>query len=165
MQPYVLCGEIDYETVAPALRWVASNPTSPLEIWMVSCGGDVDAAMALYAVLSNHPSEVTITVIGCAMSSAAVLLQAADVRRIHESAYIMMHRGATTTADISPDEAASTAAFNQRYYDYLDNLVYLRMKESGCKVSKKRFREAIQQSVFYTADEAMKAGLVDEIFK
>lgn len=163
MAPYVLCAEITPDVVRDCLRWIAANPASPLHIWLCSNGGDIADAMALYAAIKNHAEEVTITVLGCVESCASVVLQAADVRRIDRNAYIMLHRGSTSLTDTSPDESATTAKFLQTYYDYVDKLVYQRMKSSGAKLSAKRYREEISRAKFYSADEALKGGLVDEV--
>lgn len=173
MQPYVVCGEICVggesegvrleNTVRPLLQWIAANRASPLDIWLCSEGGDISGAMAVYSALKSHPEPVTITVFGSVESCASVILQAADVRRITASAYIMIHRGTTSNGDISPDEAENTTAFMRQYYDYIDDIVYARMKVSGARLSKKTYRALVQGAAFYTAGDALKAGLVDEI--
>lgn len=165
MAPYVICGEITFEVTAKCLEWLAKNRASPVELWLCSEGGDAAAGMALYSAFKSHGESVTIVIHGCCESIASVILQAADCRKIAPDAYIQLHRGTVSLEDIVPEEQAVTAAFLNYYYDRLDNIVYLRMKASGSKLSRRRYREEVRRAVFFTATEALRNGLVDEIME
>ncbi len=54
-------------------------------------GGDVQAGMAIYQALVDHPAEITTIVDGEAASIASVILQAGDKRKISRGGMVMIH--------------------------------------------------------------------------
>lgn len=161
--PFILLGDLEETIIRPCIQWVWANRANPIEILLSSPGGDIGHSMALYAAIVDHPEDVTVTVIGSAESCGALILQAADVRRIHHTAYVMIHRGASEQGEISPDEAETTAVFNRKYYDYIDEIIYQRMRKSGCRMSRKKYQELVRQAAYFTAHDAVKVGLADEV--
>ena len=56
-----------------------------------SPGGDVLDGWAIYNALKSSKAKITARVEGLAASMASVILQAADVREVHENSYVMVH--------------------------------------------------------------------------
>jgi len=56
-----------------------------------SPGGNVFEGLAIYNILSQHPGEVTVNVVGIAASAASVIAMAGDKRYIGKAAFFMIH--------------------------------------------------------------------------
>lgn len=74
--------------VAAALRSIGSND---VVVNINSPGGDYFEGLAIYALLSEHPANVTIKILGIAASAASIIAMAGDTIRIARSGFLMIH--------------------------------------------------------------------------
>ncbi|HEY3435878.1 MAG TPA: head maturation protease, ClpP-related, partial [Solirubrobacterales bacterium] len=120
-------------------------------------GGYVDDGVAIFNSLIAHKGKVTVVVDAIAASSASVIAMAGDRVVIAPKASMMIHDGWTM--------AIGNAADLRKTADLLD-------KQSGVIASVYAdrtnqpvdfWRDAMREETWYTADEALAAGLVDEI--
>lgn len=74
--------------IAGALRYIGDRPVT---VTINSPGGDVFEGIAIYNLLRDHPSEVTVKVIGLAASAASIIAMAGDNVLIGRAGFMMIH--------------------------------------------------------------------------
>lgn len=128
-----------------------------LSVHINSPGGDIFDGLAIYQALKNHKADVTVHVDGLAASIASVIAMAADNVVMAPKASMMIHDGWTM--------AVGDAREMRSAADLLD-------KQSGIIASvyadkagqtPEFWRARMQETTWYSADEAFDAGLVDEV--
>lgn len=122
-----------------------------------SPGGDVFDGLAIYQSLIDHPAKVVTRAVSLAASAASFILQAGDERLIAPHATVMIHNAMGL--------AVGTAVDMRETADLLDkasaNIASIYAEASGRPVAE--FVEAMNAETWYSADEAVSAGLVDRI--
>ncbi len=124
-----------------------------------SGGGIVADALAIFNALQRHPSRVVVDVDGVAFSAASLIAMAGDTIRMASNALMMIHAPLTI--------AEGNAADMERARRVLDRFAsamgagYTR----GGRIDKATVDGWLSdgEDHYFTADEALKAGLVDEI--
>lgn len=139
---------------------LASIPPTVTEvtIHINSGGGDVFEGKAIQvAIDSLKDKRITTVVEGVAASMAAVLSQAGTVRKIHEGAFMMVHAPYTLTAGNAKELKQAVAlleAVEQSHKSY-----YMQRTKQAEEVVATWFED----DTWFTAEQALQAGLVDEI--
>lgn len=137
-------------------------PKKGISIFINSKGGDLDSTLAIYDLLisKQNPFKVMTVCTGIAASGAALIFQAGNIRRMYKHSKLMLHAPAWM-----PPEYLKIEDFQKI------------LKEM--KKSKKEFMEIIAEKTskdlkdimkdikkgdkYFTAEEAVKYGLADEI--
>lgn len=123
-----------------------------------SPGGDVYAGIDIMNALKNHPGEVTVIVESLAASAASfIAVGGADRVLMRESSELMLHRAWTFT-DGNADDVRKTLADLERQDVKLANIY---AGKAGGDVQD--WLDVMSAETWYTAEEALAAGLVDEI--
>jgi ATP-dependent Clp protease protease subunit len=156
-------GEIGSVTAKNAIKAIhilqSLSPEKPVDIVLNSFGGCWYNGMAIYDAIRACACQVTVTVIGCAMSMGSVVMQAADHRVIHPNATMMIHDGYNSIGDASPITFQNWAEFSkvnqQRMYRIYS-------ERSGKPASYWKMKCASDSIL--TAAEAVEVGLADSIF-
>lgn len=128
-----------------------------IQVRIHSNGGDVFEGFAIYNILRNHPATVTVFVDGLAASIASVVAMAGDEVVMSANAYMMIHNPwgfvVGDSADLRRnadllDKLKGTIAdsYMERWEDSRDDLI-----------------SAMDEESWYTATEALAAGLADSI--
>ena len=127
-----------------------------IDLHVNSPGGAVFDGQTIYNGLRNHPSQVTTYIDGLAASIASVIALAGDRVVMAENALFMIH---------DPwSGCAGTAEDMRREADVLDKVketivtVYERSGQDRSAIA-----QAMAEETWYTAEEALAAGLIDEI--
>ena len=166
-----LKGEIDNDT----LDIITSGfhlmpPANPVLVLINSPGGCTYAGMGIYDIIRAHKGQVTTRVVGEACSMGCVILQAGDIREASENSVLMHHVGETAYSSNHPRNIKERYKFNERHDNRIDALMlervneYMRkMGESEWTMSKWKERDTWDR--WYFADEAIKAGLLDRIWR
>lgn len=147
-----------------AVHYFSQGPApAPINVYLSSHGGEVVSGLGIYDALTKCPSYVTITVFGSAESMAAIILQAADCRRITENSYLMLHWG-----DDHPPEGSKrnidAHIRNTRWLDKrCDTILLERIKVNRPKYTIEELREDTQFDKYLPPQEALNWGLVDDI--
>ena len=128
-----------------------------IELHINSPGGDVFDGIAITNALRDHPARVVATVDGLAASAASVILQAADDRVMNRNTELMIH---------DPwGLAIGNAADMREFADQLDrtgvSLAGVYADRAGGTVE--QWRAAMLAETWYTAEEAVAAGLADRV--
>lgn len=128
-----------------------------IDLHINSPGGLVFDGVAIYSALKNHDASVTSYVDGIAASAASFVAMAGDEVVMEKPAKMMIHD--------AQGLAIGNAADMRELADLLDQLsdtiadIYAD-KAGG---STETWRTAMQKTTWYSANEAVKAGLADRV--
>ncbi|MGR6923096.1 head maturation protease, ClpP-related [[Actinomadura] parvosata] len=134
--------------------------TAPkLTVRINSPGGSVFEGIAVANALRVHPAEVTTRVEGLAASIASVIALAGDRLVMMPQATLMIHEASGACLGNAADMAKMAEVL-----DLLsDNIADAYADKAGG--SREQWREAMRKESWYTADEAVAAGLADEVLR
>ena len=128
-----------------------------ITVRLQSEGGDVIAGLSIYNQLNNYPGQVTMEVDVLAASVASVLMMAADTINVTPVARIMVHR-AWSIAFGNAADFRNTAELLESF----DRTIAETYAERANGDADHWFN-VMAQETWFTADEAVEAGLVDGI--
>lgn len=128
-----------------------------LVLHLNSPGGDIFDGLAIYQALKDHKASVTVHIDGLAASIASVIAQAGDRIVMAPKASMMIHDGWTMAVGNAGD-LRKTADLLDKQSDIIASVYADR---SGMPVE--HWRARMLEETWYSADEALQAGLVDEI--
>lgn len=129
----------------------------PLNLHLNSPGGDVFDGLAIYQALKARAGETTVVVDGLAASIASVIAMGADKLVMAPKATLMIHDGWTMSVG-NAEEMRKTADLLDRTSN---NIASVYADKAGGTVE--FWRERMRAETWYSADEALEAGLVDEV--
>lgn len=130
---------------------------SEIEVRLNSPGGDIFDGLAIYQSLKAHPADITVVVDGLAASIASVIAMAADKLVMAPKSTMMIHDGWTMSV--------GNAADMRKTADLLDKqseiIASVYAERSGQPTD--FWRARMREETWYNADEALAAGLIDEV--
>ncbi|HEY3435427.1 MAG TPA: head maturation protease, ClpP-related [Solirubrobacterales bacterium] len=128
-----------------------------LNVHVNSPGGDIFDGLAIYQALKSHPAKITMHVDGLAASIASVIVMAADRLVMAPKASMMIHDGWTM--------GMGNAAELRAIADLLDKQSQIIASVYADRAGQTAdfWRDRMRDETWYNADEALAAGLVDEI--
>jgi ATP-dependent Clp endopeptidase proteolytic subunit ClpP len=132
-----------------------SSPTIDLRV--NSPGGEIFDGYAIYNALSSHPAEITAYVDALAASAASFIVQAADKIIVQETSQMMIHDGIGFVFGNARD-MREQAGLLEKLSDQIANIYAAR---TGTDVE--HWRDQMLAETWYTAQEAVDAGLADEV--
>lgn len=130
----------------------------PLDVHISSSGGDVFDGLAIADAIRSHPAPVTTYVDGLAASIASVIAQAGEKRVMAPGSMLMIHDAWGFPDDCNEAGLLKMAATLGKVSD---NLAQQYADRAGGTPG--QWRDAMKQETWYTADEAVAAGLADEV--
>lgn len=128
-----------------------------IDVHINSPGGSVFDGIAIYSTLRQHPATVNVIIDSLAASIASVIAMAGDTVTIAPNGMMMIHDGLGV--------AFGNAAEHRDMADLLDKVsdniasVYAARTDQTAD----EWRAVMLDEKWYTADEALDAGLVDRI--
>jgi ATP-dependent protease ClpP protease subunit len=131
-----------------------------IDLHMNCEGGEVFDGLAIYESLRQHPANVTAYIDGIAASAASFIAMAADKIVMAERARMMIHDAHGLCMGNAADMKDMAALLD----DLSANIADIYAERAGGTSAK--WRKAMQANVdgtWYSAQEAVKAGLADEI--
>lgn len=128
----------------------------PVTIKINSGGGDVFAGCEIYNELKNYNGEVTIEIHGLCASITSVIAMAGTCK-MSPLAEIMIHNVATYTSGDYRD-MEHTAEVLKKANKTIANAYILK---TG--MDEKEIKKLMDNETWFTADEALERGLIDEI--
>jgi ATP-dependent protease ClpP protease subunit len=129
--------------------------TGPLEIHINSAGGDVFDGIAISSAIRAHSGRATTVVDGLAASIASVIAQAGQERIVQPGSMLMIH----DAAGMCIGDAAEMAQMRETLDKVSDNIASIYASRSGRDQA--YWRDQMKAETWYTADEAVAAGLAD----
>jgi ATP-dependent Clp endopeptidase proteolytic subunit ClpP len=127
-----------------------------IEVHINSPGGDVFDGLAIYNSLAQRPGNVTTIIDGLAASAASFIAQAGKVRMIAPGAMMMIH----DAAGMCMGNASDMRELADLLDKVSDNLASIYADHSGRADG---WRDAMRAETWYTADEAVAAGLAHRV--
>ncbi len=128
-----------------------------IDLHINSPGGDIFDGVTIFNALVQHRAQVTTYVDGLAASAASFITQAGDRRVMAQTATMMIHDGQGVVV--------GDAADMRDMADLLDKesniIAGIYARRAGGDVADWRAR--MQDTAWFNADEAVTAGLADEI--
>jgi ATP-dependent protease ClpP protease subunit len=146
-------------TAAQCVAELAEITGPVIDVYINSCGGEVFEGLAVYSALRNHPAKIMVRVDALAASIASVIAMAGDRVTMSPGSQLMIH-------DANGAVCGEPAELRQ-YADFLDaqsdNISQIYAERAGGTT--KQWRARMQAETWYFADEAVAAGLADEVAK
>lgn len=158
MQTILLFGSIGTDVTAAGFKETLDrlNPAAPITLQINSPGGCVQDACVIYSLLSAWPGGVTVDVVGWAVSAASFVAMAGRRIRMAPSSLLMVHSPWVTTSGNAADLRATASTL-----DVVAETLIKAYGRSG--QSPKTVRSWMGEERWFSADEAISAGLADEI--
>ena len=144
------------EDVASTLEEITA---SEIEVQLSSLGGDVFEGVAIYNALRAHPARVTVRVDSIAASIASVIVQAGDHRVMLSSAQLMIHEAWGFAIGTSDDMRKRADTLDKQ----TDIIAGIYAERTDGDVAD--FRALMEAETWFTDEEAVAAGLADEVVK
>lgn len=129
-----------------------------IKVRINSPGGDAFDGVAIYSTLKNHPASILVQVDGLAASAASIIAMAGDRIEINPGAMLMIHDAWGFTMGNAADHDKTAEMLNK----LSDSMSSIYCTRSGTGTPQ-TWRAAMQAESWYTADEAIAAGLADAI--
>jgi ATP-dependent protease ClpP protease subunit len=128
-----------------------------IDLHLNSPGGEVFDGIAIYNALRTHPANITVYVDSLAASIASVIAMAGDRIVMGRGSQMMIHEAAGLCLGNAAD-MRETADLLDRFSN---NIAGFYAERAGGKVT--AWRSAMTAETWYSADEAVTAGLANEI--
>jgi len=131
--------------------------SGPLDVHINSGGGDVADGIAIASAIRAYPGPKRTVVDGMAASIASVIAQAGDERIVEPGAMLMIHDPLTACMGNQEDFLKVAETLGK----HGDNLAQQYAARAGG--TPEQWRDVMRQEAWYTADEAVAAGLADRV--
>jgi ATP-dependent protease ClpP protease subunit len=157
-----LMGSIDtFSTAAFFANFEAleGQGNDPIRMVMHSRGGEVESGQAIYDRIVNSDIETYIEGYGAVQSIATLILQAGTRRSLSEGCRVMVHVG-SLAFDGAVDQRTMISVADESSY-LLDLYCEILAANSGRSV--KDIRDLCDKESYFSAAEAVKLGLADEV--
>jgi len=132
-----------------------------ITISLFSYGGDAAQGLAIYDQLARYSGRVTVVIDGVAASAASLLAMAADQVVMPSNSLLMIHDPwsmAAGNADTMRSSADMLDSFSKSYAQS-----YARKSGASLEVVTGWMSAGAGAGTWFTADEALAAGLADEV--
>lgn len=130
---------------------------SQINLHINSPGGEVFEAIAILNALRQHPAEVTAIVDGVAASAASFIAAGADRLVMSKNTELMIH----DAWGIEVGPAAAMEEMADRLNQMSNNIASIYAEKAGTPIED--WRKAMLDETWYSADDAVEAGLADEV--
>lgn len=128
-----------------------------VDLHISSGGGDIFEGVAIHNAFKNHSGNVTVYVDGVAASAASFIAMAGDRIVMESNSTMMIHDGWGFCIGNASDMRASADLLDK----LSDTIAQMYAKRAGGDASDWRTR--MRNETWYTAQEAVDAGLADEV--
>lgn len=150
--------EGEYFTSAELAQTLASlGSNADVTVRVNSPGGFATEGLACYWMLKSHQGNVSVVVEGIAASAGSVIAMAGDAVRIAPGALVMIHDASIVTAGTAEQHSKAIEGLNRQSDAYASAYA----EKSGKSVS--AMRDLMKAETWFTAEEAVAAGLADEL--
>ena len=131
-------------------------------IVMNNPGGDEYHMLAMYDRIRASTCHVVIEASGHVMSAGSIILQAADMRRMHRYATMMIHHGTMSYAGHTKN-FQSWSQETKRIEELMYEIYLEKIRKKQPKFSKGRLKSMMNFDCWIPAEKAVELGLADEI--
>ncbi|MFD5509118.1 head maturation protease, ClpP-related [Streptomyces sp. NPDC127051] len=138
-------------------RELAAVTASEITVNLSSPGGEIFEGIAIYNALRTHPATITVQVSALAASIASVIAQAGDRIVMQSGSQMMIHEG----SGMCWGNAADMLQMAELLDHQSDNIAQIYADRAGGTAE--QWRERMRAETWFTAQEAVDAGLADEV--
>jgi ATP-dependent protease ClpP protease subunit len=132
--------------------------TAPsITVHINSPGGDVFDGIAILNALRSHPATVNVVVDGVAASAASFIAMAGDSITMAPNSTMMIHDASGVCMGNAADMESMAGLLDKMS----DNIASVYASRAGGTTA--QWRDAMRGEQWYTADEAVTAGLADRV--
>ena len=149
-------GGVSAQSIVPQIRAIKGGT---IRLHINSAGGDVFAGQAIAQAVRDTGAKVIVQIDGLAASAATLPAMAADQVEIAEGGFLMIHN-AWTVAIGNTNDLMETAALLEK----VDGSIAAAYSRRS-KLKMDEVRKMMNAETWFTAQEALAAGLVDGISK
>ncbi len=128
-----------------------------IDLRLNSPGGEVFDGLAIYSALKRHPADVTVHIDGLAASITSVIAMAGDQIQIDRHAQMMIHEAHAVAVGNTKDMTSMAKLLD----DYSNTIASIYAERAGGSVAE--WRERMKAETWFSAKEAVTAGLADEV--
>ena len=129
-----------------------------LTISINSFGGSVYTALSIYALLKNHKGSITFRIDGTAMSAATIITSVPNARVIMPRGAMMMIHKVSVGVYGNADDLKKTVEDIEKLEQ---NVLQIYAEKTGKSIDV--IQALVDKETYFTAEEALEFGLVDEI--
>ena len=148
----------DGNTATDVLSQLHGNRNvTDITVYLSSIGGYFNDGLPIYNLLKQHSAHVEVVVMGYALSMASVIMLAADRLKVAQNALIMIHN-AQGFAYGAPADLRQAADVLAKHEQAIIPLYAARLGKTPAEI-----QTMLDDETWFTAQEALDAGLVDEI--
>ena len=153
-------GVIGWDVTASSVKRALAefDESEDLLATLNSPGGYIDDGFSIYTALKNRPGNVHIHITGIAASMGSVIAMAGDIVTMEETGLAMIHPPSSI--------AWGTAVDMRKQADVLDKYesrIVTAYERRTLKLSSEELANAIAEETWYTAQEFLAAGFIDEV--
>lgn len=154
-------------TAAEFVHELADVTAAKMNVHIATNGGDVYDGIAILNALRSHSAEVTTIVDAQALSAGSYIMQAGANRLMMPNSTVMIHDASAglAYAEGNAEDLRHFAAEVLKYADVLDatslNIASIYAERAGGTAE--MWRAVMLEEKWYTAQEAVDAGLADAI--
>ncbi|MCU0645703.1 MAG: ATP-dependent Clp protease proteolytic subunit [bacterium] len=150
----------DYKDLLEAMLMLNGiSEVEPINLFLCSHGGEVDAGMAIYDLIQWLPAPVYTIGMGNCASMAAILLMSGQKRFIFPHCWVMLHQ---TSGWVWGDKD-TTVSRATRMERQEKQMLELQARHTG-KTAEEIAKDTIKEK-WFDAEEALAYGIVDEIIR
>lgn len=142
---------------AAFVKALAGLDVPEIRVWVNSPGGDAFGGLAMLNAMRRHPARITVTVDGLAASAASFIAMGGDELVMSRSSTLMIH----DASGLCWGNAADMAEMQAMLDKVSDNIAEVYAEKAAGEVG--TWREAMRAETWYTAEEAVAAGLADRV--
>lgn len=150
-------GWFDSVTAASFAAELGQVTAKNLTLRLSSPGGSVFEGIAIANLLRSHPANVTVVVDGIAASIASVIAIAGDTVIMNPQSQFMIHDALTVAIGNAADMREMAELLDRQS----DNIAEAYRARAGGR--RDTWRNRMRQETWYSADEAVAAGLADKV--
>ncbi len=159
----ILYGELDdtsYKEILESVLLLNSiSDVEPINLFICSRGGEVDAGMAIYDLIQWVPVPIYTIGMGNCASMAAILLMSGQKRYIFPHCWVMLHQTRGVVWG-DTDTTLSRATMMERQERQFLEIQALHTGKSLEQIAKDTLKEK-----WFNAEEALSYGIADEIIQ
>lgn len=141
--------------VAAALAQLGAVPA--LRVRLNSPGGDYFEGVSIAGMLARNTAQVTVCVDGLAASAASVIAMGADRIVMGQGSQMMIHEASSGAIGTADDMRRCASMLDQTN----DDIAGMYANRTGGEQA--TWRAAVAEETWYTAAQAVAAGLADEV--
>ena len=135
-----------------------TDKSTDVRVRINSPGGDVHQALGMKSLLAERTGKVTIHVDGLAASAATFVLPRDAELTMAEDSIMMIHDPMGNPGMLNAEEMIEAAGILNKHGETIAGIY---AKKTG--KSESELREIMKAETWYTADEALEAGIADRI--